>query len=142
MGANGWLPPPGIEINPQGRYRVPCRTCGVIRWLLWHGPVTDRNHRARECATCAGYRNARNRASPIFGEYIEPDPDPVVVELLVRGGDPNLRSLPGERRLAMAELCRRYPWLTAREVASRLNVTKRTVERYRSQLRINQRAAA
>jgi len=140
MGANGWLPPPGIELNPEGRYAVRCPLCRVVRWLLWHGPSTARSQQAQKCRSCAS--RIEGLLKNFVGAYVEPDPDPVVVGLLVRGGDPKLQSLPGERRLAAAELWRRYPWLTTREVAERFNVSMRTVERYRSQLRISQRAAA
>ena len=139
MGANGWLPPDGIEIDASGRFPVRCPLCGVVRWLLWHGPVTACSQRAQQCRSCAS--RTVGLLKNFEGAYVEPDPDLVVVDLLVRGGDPQLRSLPGERRLAAAELWRRYPWLTTREVAERFNVSMRTVERYRSQLRYRTVAA-
>jgi hypothetical protein len=126
--------PPDVVIDSNGRYQVPCRTCGKMRSLLWHGTASYESRRYSECASCSSKRTF-NLAGFVGGVYIEPDPDPLTVDLLVSGEYRNSRAYRCERLLAATELWRRNPQITARTVAERLGVTRRTVERYRRALR-------
>lgn len=112
-----------------------CPTCGDVRTLT----MRSRQPVVRECRVCASRRVAERypftKEEAMRGRqtYLArlAELDPVVVDRLV-SGRPQPATVP-ERVAAVRRLHERG--LTASQIAGRLGVTTRSVERYRARIR-------
>lgn len=114
--------PPGICVDIDGHFEVACRMCGAVRLLLWRGPAESIRARQRLCEVCR------------FLDHRHRELDPVAVDLMVAGGY-QVSASKTERILALRRLLDRAPILCGWQLADHLNVSRRTVERYRAELR-------
>lgn len=130
------VPVPGLVIGEDGKAEMQCWDCGESRRRKYAGIVNWEKSRRQRCLRCYLRSLVRqHEQGPVNTE-----PDEMVVDLMVAGGY-RLRAMKSERLLALQVMLRKHPGWPGWKYADHLNVSVRTVERYRAELRREQVAA-